>query len=209
MPADLVAAVGSREVTISLKTKDPAEARRQMAEELAKLEARWAALRKGPHTLTEREAHKIAAVMHDAWLTRHVEEPSAQTFWPVGTAGARVFTRPQLDASKSAVSMVCDVPDLGRMMVLEQWCYEEADRALRDCGLVVDEAGRRTLARTVGAAVQRASLTLQRMARGEVPEEYTLPPAPASTRAPAAQQMVPPTLTPRRKRHRPWARRPA
>ncbi len=86
VPADLV--VGRREVTLSLKTKDPAEAKRLMAEQLVKLEARWAALRKGPQTLSEREAHEIAAAVHDAWLTRHADEPSAQTFWPVDVGGA-------------------------------------------------------------------------------------------------------------------------
>ncbi|MFK5596512.1 DUF6538 domain-containing protein [Methylobacterium sp. HMF5984] len=197
VPADLVAVVGSREVTVSLKTKDPAEAKRLMAEELVKLEARWATLRKGPQTLSEREAREIAVTMHDAWLTRHADEPTAQTFWPVDV-GARVFTRPPLDALKSAVGMVCDVPDLGRLMGLEQWCYEGADRELQDRGLLVDEDGRRKLARAVGAAVQRASLTLQRMARGEIPDGYDLPPAPAPIRAPAAQPSAPPAPTPQR-----------
>ena len=195
VPADLVAVVGRREVTLSLKTKDPAEAKRLMAEELVKLETRWATLRRGPQTLSEREAHEIAAAVHDAWLIRHADEPSVQTFWPVDV-GARVFTRPPLDASKSAVGMVCDIPDLGRLMGLEQWCYEGADRALQDRGLLVDEDGRRKLARAVGAAVQRASLTLQRMACGEIPDGYALPSAPAPIRAPAAQPSTPiaPTL---------------
>jgi len=195
VPADLV--VGRREVTLSLKTKDPVEAKRLMAEELVKLETRWATLRKGPQTLSEREAHEIAAAAHDAWLTRHADEPSVQTFWPVDV-GARVFTRPPLDASKSAVGMVCDVPDLGQLMGLEQWCYEGADRALQDRGLLVDEDGRRKLARAVGAAVQRASLTLQRMARGEITDGYALPSAPAPIRASAAQPAAPPAPTPQK-----------
>lgn len=93
--------------------------------------------------------------------------------------------------------MACDVPDLGRLMALEQWCYEGADRALRERGLVVDEDARRKLARAVGAAVQRASLTLQRMARGEMPDGYALPAATAPMRTPAAQQIAAPRPAPR------------
>ncbi len=93
--------------------------------------------------------------------------------------------------------MACDVPDLGRLMALEQWCYEGADRAVRERGLVVDEDARRKLARAVGAAVQRASLTLQRMARGEMPDGYARPAATAPMRTPAAQQIAAPRPAPR------------
>lgn len=47
VPADLVALVGRREVTLSLGTTDRREAKRRLAEEAAKLEAEWARLRQG------------------------------------------------------------------------------------------------------------------------------------------------------------------
>ncbi|WP_018259674.1 DUF6538 domain-containing protein [Methylobacterium sp. WSM2598] len=193
VPADLVSVVGRKEVTLSLQTKDPAEAKRRYAEELVKLEARWAALRKGPQKLSEREAHEIATTVHDSWLARHADEPSTQTFWPV-ELGKRVFTRPPLDISRPAVEAFCDPPEIGRLMVLEQWCREAADHELQVRGLLADEDTRTKLARAIGAAVQRASLSLQQMARGEWPNGYSLPaslPARRSIEA-AAKVAAPP-----------------
>jgi hypothetical protein len=50
--ADLVAIVGRCEVAFSLRTTNPAEAKRLLAEEVAKLEARWAQLRQNPPDAT-------------------------------------------------------------------------------------------------------------------------------------------------------------
>lgn len=62
VPEDLRKLVGKREEKVSLQTRDPAEAKVRHAKALAELEARWANLRAGPVPLTEREAHRFAAV---------------------------------------------------------------------------------------------------------------------------------------------------
>lgn len=100
VPADLVAVVGRREVVFSLGTKDPVEAKRRWAEELGKLEARWAQLRRnsglaapdehvsnenagpGCSSLSECEAGERAGWMYAHWLGLHRENPSQQRFWP-------------------------------------------------------------------------------------------------------------------------------
>jgi hypothetical protein len=81
VPADLVAAVGRKEITQSLDTRDPAEAKQRYAEVLKEHEARWASMRAGPRTLTEREAHGLAAVFYEKWLALHRDNPSLEVLW--------------------------------------------------------------------------------------------------------------------------------
>ena len=81
MPEELRALVGKREEKRTLGTKDPTEAKRLHAAALAELEAQWASLRAGPRTLSEREAHELAAPAYERWLATHRENPSEQTAW--------------------------------------------------------------------------------------------------------------------------------
>ncbi|ALN71222.1 DUF6538 domain-containing protein [Aureimonas sp. AU20] len=78
VPVDLRDAIGKREELVSLGTKDPKIARVKYAPVLAEVEARWANLRSGQRTLTEREAHEIARTAHDTRLEWHQDEPSEQ-----------------------------------------------------------------------------------------------------------------------------------
>ena len=71
VPEDLRKLVGKREEKVSLQTRDPVEAKRRHAEALAEIEKRWANLRAGPRSLTEREAHQFAVAAHDRWLEQH------------------------------------------------------------------------------------------------------------------------------------------
>ncbi|WP_375785475.1 DUF6538 domain-containing protein [Bradyrhizobium sp. Pha-3] len=91
VPDDLRKLIGKREQKVSLQTRDPAEAKVRHAKALAELEARWANLRTGPKSLTEREAHELAVVAHDRWLEKHRDNPSQQAFWDT-ELGDRVFS---------------------------------------------------------------------------------------------------------------------
>jgi hypothetical protein len=93
VPEDLRTLVGKREEKRSLQTRDPAEAKRRHAEALAEIESRWANLRAGPKSLTETEAHQMAAAVHDRRLQQHQDNPSEQTFWRTDR-GDRLFAPP-------------------------------------------------------------------------------------------------------------------
>lgn len=54
IPADLRTLVGREEVSKTLRTKDPAEARMRHAEELARMHREWELIRRGPQPLTQR-----------------------------------------------------------------------------------------------------------------------------------------------------------
>lgn len=168
VPDDLRALVGKREEKRSLGTRDPVEAKRRHAEALAEIEERWANLRLGPKILTEKEAHQLAMVVHDWWLQQHTDNPSQQTAWNVDLAD-RVFA-PQ--ATPKSYDYLYDVtqieidPDRFRILQMETWCRELAGQFASARGLVLNEEGRRVLARAVAAALQRASLTLAQLAKG-------------------------------------------
>jgi hypothetical protein len=82
--------VGKREEKRSLQTRDPIAAKRLHVEAMVEIEGGWANLRAGPKSLTEREAHQMAMVVHDGWLRQHTDNLSQQTAWKVAL-GSRVF----------------------------------------------------------------------------------------------------------------------
>ncbi len=81
VPGDLVERIGRKEVTQSLDTRDPLEAKRLFAEVLKEHEVRWANMRAGPRSLTEREAHGLAAVFYEKWMALHGDNPSLEVLW--------------------------------------------------------------------------------------------------------------------------------
>jgi integrase len=169
VPLDLHARVGKREEKRSLKTRDPAEAKRRHLQALSDLEVQWANLRAGPCTLTEREAHDLATVVHDHWLEIHRDNPSEQNVWPT-SLGERVFRpRPPIGPGRSVTEIVRAGIDDGsfKIMDLEKRCFAEADELICARGLLIDETSRVRLAKAIAAAIQRASVTLDRYARGE------------------------------------------
>ncbi|WP_024510062.1 DUF6538 domain-containing protein [Bradyrhizobium sp. ARR65] len=171
VPEDLRQLVGKREEKLSLQTRDPVEAKQRFAKALAELEARWANLRAGPKSLSEREAHQLAVVAHDRWLEQYRDNPSQQTFWDTSLRD-RLFGPPKTDKELLAEVerlrnfSVLDGPE-DKIFRMEQWCLQAADDCLALHGLVVDDQSRRTLARAIAAGIQRASLTLARLAKGE------------------------------------------
>jgi hypothetical protein len=170
VPEDLRKLVGKREEKVSLQTRDPAEAKVRHAKALAELETRWANLRAGPVPLTEREAHRFAMVAYERWLEQYRDNPSQQTSWDT-VAGARLFGPPQtreeiLAASQRALDGAPELPE-DKIFRMEQACLDAANGYLTSNGIIVDDQNRRTMARALGAAIQRASLTLAKLARGE------------------------------------------
>jgi integrase len=166
VPADLRALVGKREEKRSLQTKDPAVAKKRHAEALAEVETRWANLRTGPQSLTEREAHEIAAPWHDRWLATYKDNPSAQTTWRVDLED-RLWVAPSA-ATTLSVNFLSEVnADESKLRNMENWCRAGARECLKSNGLAVDAGSELTLAKALSFAIQRASLTLARYAKGE------------------------------------------
>ncbi|GAA0022049.1 MULTISPECIES: DUF6538 domain-containing protein [Bradyrhizobium] len=163
VPEDLRKLVGKREEKLSLDTRDPVEAKVRFAKALAELEARWANLRAGPKPLTEREALQLAAGSYDRWLEQFRDNPSQQTSWDIA-AGDLLFgtplTREERNASHERVLNGSPEFPRDKIFRMEQACLESADGYLKAHGIFEDWQNRRTMARAIGAAIQRASLLL-------------------------------------------------
>lgn len=213
VPADLVAVVGRREVVFSLRTSDPKEAKRLHSEELAKLESHWADLRRhppngmvgtkpqeaeanaAPPTLTEREAAERGQWMYAHWLGLHRENPSQQKFWSTDlyrhlwrTPPGRVENR---DNGRTTVRAALDLRSAEKVDELQRWCRLQAETVLDLHDVDADEVSTLRVAKAIAAQVQRASLTLAALARGEPERAITVPQASASS---ASKPAVKPVL---------------
>jgi integrase len=193
VPDDLRALVGKQEYKRSLKTKDPAEAKRLHAASLAEIESLWSALRKpvaatapGLTCLSERQAHERAAWVYGYWLNLHRENPSCQTLW--NTSLYDKLWAPELRAPRESPSQ--SIQDQLSVADMLDWCRRQAESVLIARYLEVDDQSRRNLEKAIAAAAQRASLVLKKWAVGD----FDGIPAPADPRraamAPAGQSIT-------------------
>ena len=184
VPQDLVAVVGHREIQRSLGTRDPAEAKQKLVQALAELDAQWAALKKGPREITEREAHAYAVSVHDAWLAKHCDNPSYQEFW-LTNLHSRLWPNSYLNGrepvqEESSEDIIDIISDKLWVEKMRNYCYEAAEKILSRYGFAKDSASMWKTARAVSEAMQRASLTLEREERGvyepgTAPRQITTP----------------------------------
>lgn len=194
LPADIAVLTGRKEVNKTLGTKDPEEAKRKYAEVLAGFEREWAQLRLGnssvngsslgrppaagvdalaPRLITDREAHLLAAAVHDEWLARFYDNPSEQLHWHTDLYDGMWKRYPPSTDPVAGVEGIAD-PIPGTMPIenifwksMRDGCIKRAEAILADNGYSGDPWSVHKTARAVGAALQRASLTLQRLERGE------------------------------------------
>ncbi|MCJ2077623.1 hypothetical protein MKK68_18535 [Methylobacterium sp. E-016] len=190
VPARLRALVGKSLEKVSLGTHDPEEARRRHAKAILEIEERWEALQGGPKALSEREAHELAAPAQDRWIALHRDNPSLN-FWQTDLFD-RLWQqrRKGLWGRPDVVHQVLhgEYADRGEDE-MEEWCLKQADILIRKKGLQVDPDGRRTLAKAVAAAIQRASLILKRHALGDVPGDDRPPKTPLVAPTPVTRRM--------------------
>lgn len=168
VPQDLRGQVGSELVKLSLGTKDPEAAKRLFIKANEELEARWAALRKEQTSLTEVEAHALAIKAYDYWLACHRDNPSEQYVWFTEFYG-RLWTHvpelPDPDEADKGEQRTVAVDDIV-ITNMRRLCLKQADYAAEAHGLTIDDYSHLRLAKAIGAALQRASLVLEREAQG-------------------------------------------
>jgi len=165
VPDELRVLLGKTEEKQSLGTRDPSEAKLKQAEVLVAVEKRWANLRIGPRSLSEREASEFARSAHDTWLARSRDNPSEQP-WPVALGDKLFPAEPSIWADRPPIDLAALDADAGKIQELEAWCLREADIGLAERGLKVDDASRVKYAKAIASAVQRASVMLAELAKG-------------------------------------------
>lgn len=168
VPDELQKLVGKREEKQSLGTRDPAEAKRKHLAVLSSVEERWANLRTGPRSLTEREAHEIAQYAYDYWLATFGDNPSDHP-WKIAL-GEKLFPPPESlwNRPPSTGFEWEKVKDEGEIFEMEGYCVRSADERLKFLGLPADDANRQKLAKALASAIQRASLVLAEWAKGNL-----------------------------------------
>src|SRR3954471_12082396 len=108
--------------------------------------------------------------MRDGWSstgTIPVNRPSGPSKLGIGSFGPSP-AREEKDAARAqSVDFFSPEPELYKIARMEQACLEAADGYLSAHGFSEDWQNRRTMARAIGAAIQRASLVLAKLAKGE------------------------------------------
>lgn len=194
VPADIAVLTGRNEVNRTLGTKDPDEAKRKFAEVLAEYEREWAQLRLAngsangsnwggpaaagadaltPRLITDREAHLLATAVHDEWLAKFYDNPSEQLHWHTDLYEGmwKRYPLPSTDPVAGVEGIADPIPGV---LPIENvlWksmrarCISRAKEILLENGFSDDPWSIDKTARAVGAALQRASLTLKKLEQG-------------------------------------------
>ncbi|TCZ64457.1 hypothetical protein EXY23_07365 [Roseicella aquatilis] len=186
VPPPLRPVIGKRELIVSLRTKDPAEARRRAPEELRKIEARIAAAHasasEAPHgrALAFREIVALCGEWYRAEVAEYESDPGDPEGWE-HTEDALLDRLP------------CD-PETGEPIGFDpgEADLAEARRFLAERGIAADGDSLRRFTVELWATKRKAAATLQRRAMGDYAPDPNLasfpveePKAPGKPRADA------------------------
>lgn len=95
VPDDLRSIVGKREIKISLRTRDPVEAKIAFARIAAEIEARWAQLRRGVIAVSQKQAVAMAGEIYRELVAAHEENPGEARVWTSKLLADWAFQRPE------------------------------------------------------------------------------------------------------------------
>ena len=127
----------------------------------------------------EREAHERVAPAYGWWIDLHRDNPSAQTVWET-----KFFDKlwKLHDGSKytdpTVLEQIRQWEEHGytAMLAMEHFCRDRVEELLNRLGLKADRQARPKIEKAFGAALQRASLDLAKLAKGEFPRPPILDP---------------------------------
>lgn len=166
VPADLRHILGRAEVTKTLGTKDPAEAKVRLAAALATLHRDWEMIRRGPQPLSQVQVVAVAGEVYreTVALGGQVAGGDASVWVSIGALYGRLS----------------DAPEEAR----ERFLGSAVDPILARHGLLPDAASRSAIFAEVIRAELQAAEVAERMAEGDFspdPKAARFPPMPASS----------------------------
>lgn len=169
-PADLVATFGRKEVSYSLGTKDPDEAKLRNVEAVRKQAMVWERLRKRPEPLPHRQIVALSGTIYQDWMAMRESEP--------GEPGVWVETLALLDR----VAAKPDGP--------EHWYGSAVDALLLEHGIVTDDASRTRLIQETDRAFRQVAEQQLKRAEGDYspdPKANRFPPVAAPDEEPKSR----------------------
>ncbi|MCB5410526.1 site-specific integrase [Pseudogemmobacter faecipullorum] len=136
-PADLVTVFRRKEVSRSLRTKDPHEAKLRNVDEVRKQELIWAALRKRPEPLPHQQIVALSGILYRDHMAAMELEPGSPKVW---TETLALLDRVAAD------------PD-----ATERWYAATVDNLLLERGIVTDAASRSRLIQEADRAYRQVA----------------------------------------------------
>ena len=194
VPEALRALVGKREEKRSFGTCDPEEARRLHAQAIVEIDARWANLRAGERTLTERQAHTLVKPIFTNWLALYADDPNNQLTWHPGLYDRLVLTEAYDsaddgdDEDEDGDSVRTRQLDAIFIENMRRFAFAQAKFVLEGHGLTVDNYSYLKVVRACAIALQWASVLLAHSAETGEPVELDDPAA--------APEQIKPSPTP-------------
>ncbi|SEM22342.1 Phage integrase, N-terminal SAM-like domain [Roseovarius azorensis] len=147
VPADLTASVGRAEVSKSLRTREPAEAKERFAIEYAAFQCRWAALRAKPEPLTLKQIVSLSGRVYQRLMETLDEEPGETSIWE------HVAQLNKQAASDDSA--------------LELWYGQTVDEVLFEEGIAIDQTSRKRLITETQRAWEQATEQLHKRSQGD------------------------------------------
>jgi hypothetical protein len=177
VPAHLVAIVGKQEEKISLKTRDPLDAKIAHARVTAEIEARWKQLAQGQISLSQKQAVAMSGEIYREFVSSHEDSP--------GNASSTLWLLTRKLAKPKEVKVMNLGADPARTQALYQKYLDrvtdppEIDSYLRTHGFLIDAESRERLRKEVVRAMSQARDQVQRYATGDYradPDAERFPP---------------------------------
>jgi integrase len=178
---------GPKELKISLRTRDPQEAKAENARLTAEFEARWVELRRGVRTFSQKDAERIAGEIYREIVTEHEENPGETSDWQTKLLLDHAFLRPEqvkiakLGASpEKADALLAKLKVNRHAAIVQDWLDRKGYR--------VDDESLLRIKKAVNRSVMFAREQLQRNADGDYRPDpkAALFPAPLSEKESAA-----------------------
>lgn len=147
VPSDLTALVGRAEVSKSLRTREPAEAKERFATEYAAIQRRWAALRAKPEPLPLKQIVSLAGRVYQRLMATLEDEPGESPIWEHIS-----------HLNKQAA---------GDEIRMESWYGPTVDEILLEEGIAIDQATRKRLITETQRAWEQATEQLHKRSQGD------------------------------------------
>ncbi|WP_171130683.1 MULTISPECIES: site-specific integrase [unclassified Ruegeria] len=147
VPADLKGNVGRAEVSKSLRTRDPSEAKERFATEYAKIQKRWASLRAKPEPLPLKKIVALSGRVYFRLMEMLENEPGEPAIW-------KQVLRLSQEAEAAEGGM-------------EKWYGVFADEILAEEGIAIDQPTRVRLLREVHKSWTQAARQQLKRAEGD------------------------------------------
>ncbi|MCJ2050254.1 DUF6538 domain-containing protein [Methylobacterium sp. J-070] len=191
VPADLVKLVGKTEEKVSLRTKDPAEAKARHFAEIYKLEERWATMRKGQQALSGKQVQALVGDIYRAKVAEHADDPGSPETWRrlADDERRRQDVRRRTAGKPSALRLATGWSEAEA--VIRARHGEAVDEFLADKGVVVSEADHRRILIAAAEATRLAHESILRNAHGDYSPDGNAERFPPSTSAAGPLKFAP------------------